>query len=113
SSYAHPQRPKGAGVTILGPLIIKPAAVETHEIMEALSFVVEGVIQEGGVGGGEGPHASRLFAQFVEKRGENKGPGVVVGAISLGKVGHGQNGVLENSGGVGHLRQMFQFYLRQ
>ena len=76
-------------------------------------FLVKGMIQEGGISGGERPHQRGFFTQFVEQGGQNEGPGVVVGAVSLGKIGHGEDGVLENPGGVGHLGEMFQFYFRQ
>ncbi len=67
ASYAHAQRPERAGVTILRPLLIKPPAVETQEVMEPPGFVIKGVIQEGCVSGGKRPHACRFHFQLVEK----------------------------------------------
>ena len=53
TSHAHAQRPQRPALTILRSLLIEPAAVKTQEIVEAFRLGVEGVMQEGGVGGGQ------------------------------------------------------------
>src|SRR5579872_6470856 len=71
------------------------------------------MVQEGGISGGKRLYMCRFFFQFVEECGKNESTRVVVGAVSLGKIRHGENGVLENAGGIGHPGKMLQPYLRQ
>ena len=70
-------------------------------------------MQERRVGRGQRPHALRFFFQFVEQYGENECASVVVRAVAFRKIRHGENGMLKDTGRIGHPQEMTQFQLRQ
>ena len=82
-------------------------------VVESSLFEIERVVQEGRIGRGQCPHALRLFLQLVEQHRENEGAGVVVRAVTFGKIGHGEYGMLENARRICHPRKMVQLQLRQ
>ena len=49
---ADAQRPQRPALTVLRSLRVQPAPIETHVIVEALGFGVEGVMKKRGAGGG-------------------------------------------------------------
>ena len=106
ASHACAQRPERPPMTVLRSLLVQPAPVKAQVVVEAIRFEIERVMEERGGGGGQCPHGLRILAQFTEQDGENEGPGVVVGAVAFGKIRNAEDGVLEDSGGVGHPRQM-------
>ena len=95
------------------PCVLQPAAVEAQEVAEPPRAGIEGVLQERRVGRGQRPHALRLLPQLFQQHGEHEGAGVVVGAVALGEVRHGEDGVLEDAGRVGHPREVVELQLRQ
>ena len=113
AAHAHAQRPQRPAVRILRALFIEPAAVEAQVVVEAPGLGIERVMQERRVSGGQRPHALRLFLHLVQQHGENEGARVVVRAVAFGEIRHGEQGVLEEAGRVGHPRQMVQLQLRQ
>src|SRR5207244_9379846 len=54
--HAHAQRPERSPMTILRPLFVEPAAVETHVVVEAFYSKIESVVQERRIGCGQRPH---------------------------------------------------------
>src|SRR5260370_8808024 len=65
------------------------------------------------VSGGQCPHALRVLSQLTEQHCEDIRTRIIVGAIALGKIWNAKNGMLEDSGRIGHPREMTQLQLRQ
>src|SRR5256885_7101508 len=111
--HAHAQRPERSPLTILWPLLVEPAAVETQVVVEAFHSEIERVVQERRVGCGQRPHALWLFSQFTEQYREDECASVVIRTVAFGKIRDAKNGMLEDSGRIGHSREMTQLQLRQ
>ena len=65
------------------------------------------------VGSGQCPHLLRVHSQFTEQHSQDEGARIVIRAIALGKIRNAEHGMLENSGRIGHAREMAQLQLRQ
>src|SRR3954470_14516661 len=100
------QRPERPGVAVLGALFIEPVPVETQMVVEPSSLAVKRVIQKCGIGSREGAQASGFLLQLFEEDGQDESASGVIGAITLGEVWHGEDGMLENARGIGHAREM-------
>src|SRR5437016_10517922 len=111
--HAHAQRPERSPMTILRPLFVEPAAVETHVVVEAFYSKIESVVQERRIGCGQRPHALWLFSQFTEQDREDECASVVIRTVAFGKIRDAKNGMLEDPGRIGHPREMTQLQLRQ
>src|SRR6185312_15252106 len=54
ASHAHTQCPDGAAVAVLGALLVKPAAIKAHEVVEPVIPGVERVMKKSAVSGAQG-----------------------------------------------------------
>src|SRR6185312_149564 len=93
----HAQRPKRPAVTVLGALLVEPVAVKAHKIVEPLLICVECVMKKSAASCAQGSPAFLVLSQFIKQYREDKCSGIIVGAISFGKIGDAENSVLENS----------------
>src|ERR1700730_18856595 len=70
-------------------------------------------MQERRVGCGQRPHALRLFSQFTEQYREDEGASIVIRTVAFREIRDAKNSMLEDSGRIGHPREMTQLQLRQ
>ena len=96
--HGHAQRPERPAVTVLGALLVEPVAVKAHEVVEPLLLCVECVMKKSAASCAHGPSAFLVLSQFTEQHREDECTGIIVGAISFGKIRDAENSVLENSG---------------
>src|SRR5437667_2518309 len=113
TSDANAQRPKRSTVTVLRSLIVEPAPVKTHVVVETLRLDIECVVKKRGAGCGECPRAFRVPSQLTKQHREDECARVIIGAIAFGKIGDTEDSVLEHSRRVGHAGEMTQLQLRQ
>src|ERR1700687_3361826 len=71
------------------------------------------MMEESSVSCGQGPHALWLFSQFTEQYREDECASVVIRTVAFRKIRDAQNSMLEDSGRIGHPREMTQLQLRQ
>src|SRR4051812_1834669 len=95
-------------LAILGADFIQPAAIETHEVVEAPSWTVESVVQERGVGGGLRMDGRGTMSQLLQLQGQDQRAGIIVRAVSFGEIWHGKAGVLKNPGGIAYPQKMIE-----
>src|ERR1700691_4345953 len=81
---------------------VQPAAIETHVVVEASGQRIEGVMQKGGTGACQVPRQLRVVSQLSDQYGKNKGPCIVIRAVTFTEIGHTENGMLKNARGVRH-----------
>src|SRR2546428_8056405 len=62
---------------------------------------------------GHRPHALWLFSQFTEQYREDECASVVIRTVAFREIRDAKNGMLEDSGRIGHPREMTQLQLRQ
>src|SRR5436190_417418 len=97
-SGARPQRPERAAMAVLRSILLGPPPVEAEKVAEPFRLRVERMMEECRIRRGQGPHAPGfILLQLVEHQRENERPRIVVRAVPLGKIWHGENGVLKNS----------------
>src|ERR1041385_2402913 len=87
TSYADAEGPQRAALAVLGSLFIQPPAVETHVVMKTFGLCIERVVQESSASGGTPTQRFSIFAQLAEQHCKDKRASVVVGTVTLGKVG--------------------------
>ncbi len=110
---AKAKSPKGVALAVFGPGFVEPAAIKAHEIVEATELGIEGVMKEGGVGGGAMGQARRSQASALQDHGQGESAGVVVGAIAFGKKRGSITRMLKNAGGISETKEMIEFQLWQ
>ena len=98
---------------VLGADGFEPAAVVAHEVAKASGGRIERVGEKRDTRGGELVEGGGCFAVLFPEQGEEEGAGVVVGAVAVGEVGHGEQGVLQHAGGVTHAQDVIEFELGQ
>jgi hypothetical protein len=97
-SYSNTQRPQRPPVAILRTPLVQPAAIETHVVVEASGQRVEGVMQKGSTGTCQVPPQLRIVPQLSDQDGKNKGPRIVIRAVTFTEIGHTENCMLKNAG---------------
>src|SRR5271169_4351427 len=98
-------------MTILGSLLVQPMAIEAHVVMKSSARRVEGVMQKSSAGAGQAPLLLRIVGQLPDQHRQNKGPGIVIGAVAFAEIRHAENGMLKDAGGVRHARKVRQLQL--
>ena len=100
-------------MAVFGTVFLEPFAVETHEIAETPGVADKRVLEESGVSRAGDADFGRAFVESLEEHGEQESAGVVVGAIAVVEPRHGENGVLVDTGAVGHAQEMIEPPRRQ
>jgi hypothetical protein len=85
-------------MTILGALLVQPSAVKAHEVVEPIFMAVERVMKKRATRGAQGSPVFLIFSQFIQQHGQDECAGIVVSAVSFGKIWDTENSMLENSG---------------
>ena len=98
AANARPQRPKGAAIGIFGPFLFQPAPLEAHKIPKPLRLFIKGIVKERQIGRCQPAHLIGSFSQLFQQNTQNEGARIVIGAVTLGEIWHGEGGVLKKSG---------------
>src|SRR5579883_1403062 len=81
--------------------------------MKPFVLEIQSEIQEGGIRRRQRARAFLLLLQLLEQHGQNETARVVIRAVAFREVWHREHGVLEESGRIGHARQMIELELRE
>src|SRR6185437_11253892 len=99
-------------MTVFRSAVIQPVSIKAHVVMKAPGGGIEGIMKKSQISRGKRPHRLWLLTALPQY-GENESPRVIVRAITFGKIGRTENGVLEHSGRIRHSREMIEVQLRQ
>src|SRR5690606_33189461 len=99
------ERPEGSPMAVFGALVFEPTAVIAHEVSEPACIRVPGVFDEGCEGGCHPVRYARL-ADGRQERGQKQGSRVVIDAIAMRPVRHGEHRMLDDARVVAHRVQM-------
>src|ERR1700746_56075 len=71
------------------------------------------MMKKSSVSCGQSPHTLWLFSQFAEQYRQDERASVVIRTVAFRKIRDAKNGMLEDSGRIGHPREMTQLQLGQ
>ncbi len=95
--------PQGASVAVFRATAFRPLARVGHEVPEPPKLRTEGVVDEGEIAGNQGSNRPGLSDLGIfHPAHEQKAPGIVIQAISLGVAGNRKRRVLQNARVVRH-----------
>src|SRR5581483_1085851 len=94
---ADAQGPERAPMAVLGTGLFEPAAVEAHEVAEPQGVGVPGVLHESREAHRKGLRQA-CTRRFLERTGQQQGPGIVVKAVAMGAVWRRVDCMLEQAG---------------
>src|SRR6185437_13575450 len=96
-------------MAIFRPNTFAPLAIIAKEISNSAEFTVKGELKKCKIAAREA--RGKLVVKYpglLQQHGYDQGAGIVVGCIAFLAVGHGKDGVLQNTSVVRHVSQMGQ-----
>ena len=97
-------------MAVLASGLLEPLPPVTHEVAEKSCPAIKGRRQKCQVSGRLGGQVLTAGSgtDLVEQVAKDIGPRIVIGAVSLVKIGNVENGVLEDSRSIAHADDMVQ-----
>ena len=106
------QCPKRSPVTVFGPAVFEPGAVEAHEVAKPPGVGIPGMLHESRKSRRQ-DFRQGLLARIVEGAGQQQRASIVVYAVSMRTIRHRLHRMLEQAGIVAHRQKMADLHVRR
>src|SRR6266702_932601 len=77
TAHTDSQSPERPSVTVLRSLLVQPPTVKAQEVVKALRFGIEGMMEECRGSAGQCPYDLRVLPQFIEQDRQGEDTSVV------------------------------------